>query len=754
MKTSLNSLLSDEMQRLCVTAADRIRLTELIKEVEGTLARYEKENEEKNISPKQVVWERKLLDLSFRNNLLNMKVGKKVTPFMPCPIDVLEDLLADGAEYELKEEFIDTKMVRTLYRTARTMIEESGANCLFLTLGTLKFDGHQAPLLLVPVDIASAGKGRYVLKGRDEETMFNFTLIEFLKQNYGVELSPYTQTGGVLPMDTHGVDVSLIMHLVKSNIAEQEGWEIVEDSHLGIFSFTKYIMWKDIHSNGQLLTTHPLLKSLVEGRLMIEDISNPADARSMDKETKPHSIALPMPCDSSQIEAVADVANGRSFILYGPPGTGKSQTITNMIANALYHGKRVLFVAEKKAALDVVENRLAKIGLGSFSIELHSNKAGKQQFLQQMDAIIQLWLNVEDTDTEVIKKASDQLYHHRQDLANYMDALLYKTGEDDLSIQECITQYSAINSDMEIFQKPVQQGMYSFAKKKETSLMTKAELEQIVTQCMLMDAGESILGMSPNEFPLAGLHPQTANRDWEKQLKQDLAALLQVIENAEKQADSEMNRKFMNKSAKEILENDYKWKHFVQLAQPDTSLLDDFQTLKAFVARWQSGITMFDKWMKYLAPEELLRKNGLQDAIVYHDKGHTGAATAEAIRKGWLRKMAEKKIKESPVLGEFNSLLFEQVIEQYRKMASEFEKLTQQMVVQKILSGIVESSRDEDFCSEMTLLRKRIASRGRGTSIRSILDQMPHLLPTLAPCMLMSPLSVAQYLDMDALAFE
>lgn len=754
MKTSLNTILTSEMQRLCVSAADRIRLTELISEVEGTLARYEHEHEDKTISPKQQIWERKLLDLSFRNNLLNMKVGKKVVPYMPCAVDVLEDLLADGNEHELKPEAIERQMLLSLYRTARTMMEESGANCLFLTLGTLKYDGHVAPLLLVPVDVVSAGKGRYVLKKRDEETMFNFTLVEFLKQNYGVEVLPFTTKEGELPTDGHGVDVSLIMHLVKGCIADQNEWVVVEDSYLGIFSFTKYVMWNDIHSHGQVLTTHPLLRSLVEGRLLIEDISDPADARRMDKDTKPQSIALPLPCDSSQIEAVADAANGRNFILYGPPGTGKSQTITNMIANAMCHGKRVLFVAQKKAALDVVENRLAKIGLGPFCLELHSNKVNKQHFLAQMDGLVQLWLNADAHDDESFRKTSEELFLRRQQLANYIEALQYKSSDDDLSIQECITQYASIDSNEEIVQKPVVTGLYSFSQKKEESIMSREELEAVVNSCLLMDAGERFLGMPSSEFPLAGLHPKASQRDLDKNLRQDLSQLMQVVINAEKQAESNINRKFMNKSAREFLEADYKWRHFSQFAQPDLSLLEDFEALKSAVLRWQSGVDLLDKWMKFLAPEETLRKYGLEDAIAFHDRGNSGAATAKAIRKGWLRKMAEKKIKENPVLSEFNSHIFEQTIEQYRNIAGEFESLTKTMVRQTLLSRLIECCNNKEFSSEMTLLRKRIASRGRGTTIRGIIDQMPHLLPAMAPCMLMSPLSVAQYIDIESEPFD
>lgn len=753
MATSFNSILTDEMQRLCVSAADRIRLTELIKEVESTLSRYEKENNAQNISPKQLVWERKMLDLSFRNNLLNMKVGKKVAKFMPCPIDVLEDMLADGTEYELNTDVIEDKIIRNLYRSARTMMEESGANSLFLTLGTLRYGEFQAPLLMMPVDIISAGKGRYVLRKRDEATMFNYTLIEFLKQNYGVVLHPYSTNEDYLPTDAHGIDVNLVMHQIKHDIYEQSGWEVIEDSYLGIFSFTKFIMWNDIHTHGHILNAHPLLQSLIEGRLMVEDIDTPADARTMDNDVAPINTALPMPCDSSQMEAVVDAEAGRNFILYGPPGTGKSQTITNLIANALYHGKRVLFVAQKKAALEVVETRLADIGLAPFCMELHGNKVSKLHFLSQMDVLVQMWQNAKATDIESYRKVSSELFNRRKEISLYIDALRHKASDMDISVLDCITQYSTINSDTEIFQNPVENKL-SFAQNKEPKLFSTEELENIIQQCHLLDAGESILGMPVKDFPLAGLHPKSDQRDLEKNLTQTLSQLPIIIDKAEKQADSDLNRKFINKSAKEILENDYKWKNFVKLATPDISLLDDFQKLKNAIKRWQDGITMLDKWTKFLAPEEVLRSNGLEAAITYYNQGHSGAATADAIRKGWLRKVAEKKIKENPVLTDFNGILFEQAIDKYRTLATDFEKITRDIIVHKLIERIAESSRNEDFNSQMTLLRKRIANKGRGTTIRNILDQIQNLQRAIMPCMLMSPLSVAQYLDMDTPQFD
>ena len=104
----------------------------------------------------------------------------------------------------------------------------------------------------------------------------------------------------------------------------------------------------------------------------------------MDKQLSPTDIVLPIIADSSQLEAIYEAVHDKTFILHGPPGTGKSQTITNIIANALYKGKRVLFVAEKMAALSVVQNRLAAIGLAPFCLEIHSNKTKKSTVISQL----------------------------------------------------------------------------------------------------------------------------------------------------------------------------------------------------------------------------------------------------------------------------------------------------------------------------------------------------------------------------------
>jgi hypothetical protein len=145
-------------------------------------------------------------------------------------------------------------------------------------------------------------------------------------------------------------------------------------------------MWKDLVDRGDRLKESPIVRHLIdrEGSTFAPRGDFPKPER-LDALVDPVGLFTPLPADSSQIAAIVASAQGHDFVLDGPPGTGKSQTIANMIAHNLALGRRVLFVAEKMAALDVVQRRLAERGLAEFCLELHSSKASKTDVLKQLD---------------------------------------------------------------------------------------------------------------------------------------------------------------------------------------------------------------------------------------------------------------------------------------------------------------------------------------------------------------------------------
>lgn len=695
-------------------------------------------------SAKLQLWERKLLDLTLRNNLLNMKSRSNAVPYPHPDIAELEDELFEGKEFILEK-----KELKPLYRAVRTNIEESGANTLFLTLGSLKWQEraggkeYRAPILLMPVDMVPLGKERYAIRRRDEETMLNITLMEFLAQNFEITVEGLAP----LPQDNHGIDVSLVLHTVREAVKEQENWCVEEDSVLGIFSFTKFVMWNDIHSHSQAVMNNDIVRSLVEGRLLVEDNTPAADAREMDTSLRPEATAIPVDADSSQLEAIVETERGRSFILYGPPGTGKSQTITNLIANAVYHGKRVLFVAQKKAALDVVQSRLAKIGIAPFCLELHSNKMDKRHFLAQMQEVIELPQQKANEDYE---RVANNLYEQRIQLICYIDAL-HKRHNNGFSLYECIEKYIALDTTPLCLPQ-------DFVQEK-----TRDDAEAFCDRIMSLESAATILGTSPEQHPLHGMLPKKmeekssgyaksyATNDTVDKL---LPTLLPAVNNLKQQIERAQKMSLSLKTTRQYIESDYKWKKFLAVATVSDELLDDIGLLANAVERWNSNISLLPQWQKYADLLNSLRDCGLDSAANLYLKGTPLLEVKDAFMAAFYKETALAIIAKNTVLGAFNGLLFEQVIEKYTQLTKEFQQLTRKELVARLAANIPLETNDPQLSSEMTLLRKRIGNKGRGTSIRGIIDQMPNLLPSLCPVMLMSPLSVAQYIDINAPKFD
>lgn len=388
-------------------------------------------------------WQLKLLDLSLRNNLLNTRMSSSRQIGLSIPdVARFEDKLSRNTAFRIKPipETLTTRLARiesdtkpellrsmqrelseemfsknellatdgkkahseerlrrslqSIYLAARHDMEESGSNTLYLACGFLKWyrrgDADKAllaPVLLIPVKLTRPSvKAGFTLRSADEETRINLTLLELLKTEFALRIP---ELEGDLPTDTSGLDVPQIFTLLRRAIRELPGWEVTEDCSLGIFSFTKYLMWKDMVDRRESLLKNPVVAHIAASeRSTFPEQSDFPEPSTLDSEVDPRKVFTPLSADSSQLSAVLAAARGKSFVLIGPPGTGKSQTIANMIAHCLGHGKTVLFVAEKSAALSVVHRRLKRIGLSEFCLELHSSKANKKDALAQFRSAI------------------------------------------------------------------------------------------------------------------------------------------------------------------------------------------------------------------------------------------------------------------------------------------------------------------------------------------------------------------------------
>ena len=183
-----------------------------------------------------------------------------------------------------------------------------------------------------------------------------------------------------------------------------------------------------------------IVKSLINRRVTweVKDFS--------EKKFDEKNVLLPISVDESQLYAIEAAEDGQSFVLHGPPGTGKSQTITAMIANALANGKTVLFVAEKMAALSVVQNRLNKLGLDPFCLELHSNKSKKKDILAQLEKATEV-KHYQDSNYYI--EEAEKAKQLRLNLDKYDDSL-HKTRKTGMSVYQMISEYESITGTDEI----------------------------------------------------------------------------------------------------------------------------------------------------------------------------------------------------------------------------------------------------------------------------------------------------------------
>jgi hypothetical protein len=285
------------------------------------------------------------------------------------------------------QESLDT-VSRKIASAAKTLIEESGVNMLYVVFGFLEWfesddsdQSHLAPLIVVPVSIervGSTGKAiQTIIEYSGEDIGSNLSLVEKMRRDFGIEI-PLLEDDDT--PEGYFEKFSELLNLKKR-------WKIRRRITLTFLSFGKLLMYCDLNPNtgttGQSIANHPLVRELFEG--IKKPNINLAEEYAIDEPSLKKDVPLLIrDADSSQHSALIHALRGKNLVIEGPPGTGKSQTITNLIAAALAGGKTVLFVSEKLAALEVVRSRLDDVGLGIFCLELHSHKTKKGALLNDI----------------------------------------------------------------------------------------------------------------------------------------------------------------------------------------------------------------------------------------------------------------------------------------------------------------------------------------------------------------------------------
>lgn len=925
--------------------------------------------EEAEISDQKIIqWERKLLDLGLRNTLINMRLTRTIVPILSSSLDDLEDALSSGDEFTLLpcpsewsllgrstynfenvndlgaykeiilQEFgnkhlhsvfsdADLKSILiNLYRTAKTNLEENGANTLYLALGILRWyespsscKPRYAPLVMLPVDIIRKSNYGYVIHLRDEDPQINITLLEFLKHNFNLVISGLDP----LPNDEHGIDVRKTFAIIRHAIMEQPHWDVLESVFLGIFSFTQFVMWNDIRNRLSDLKRNKIVSSLLDGKLSWE-----SESMQIGDSVREDDTLLPLPADASQLFAIRAAMGGESFILDGPPGTGKSQTITTMIANAIAQGKTVLFVAEKRAALSVVRERLDKLGLTPFCLELHSNKSSKRYVLDQLKTATEITRNI--SSSEYQEKAV-QATTLRENLNKYAVAL-HKNRSSGISVFDMLNRYEKYDkymSDIEFSQEFIRsigpgsltgfdlvlERLIAAGKAlghphnhplryigvTQYSQLLKNELPKTLKTCKdaltaLISCYKELCQNIDYEYP-STINEWTlvANiasslycwhelpRSWAKE--QDLVDLVQkvreLIYHAKKaesikaelmerwmpgflqQDGNELTNRYrvisekwflpktiglhnirkrlaiysknginketlsadiqtlvqyrneehqwtdslaMLKDGLEFLydEKNQDWGKIDQACSSALQYSKDIEGLsgndelrikyaalketngitKKALNTWQAYLDSFkqldglismrkefvqkdtlissqaimcneidenlDKlkeWMTFYGIAQEAQNMGLKNVVSAYEAGLAHDAVLPCFHRSIYKSMIQDIIENDDILNRFSGVVFNENISQFKRIDKELLAATRKEIYYRLAAKIPDFSRESAHSSELGILQRAIGSGGRGISIRKLFEQIPHLLPRLCPCMLMSPISAAQYLD-------
>ncbi|RFA13884.1 hypothetical protein B7R21_07395 [Subtercola boreus] len=388
--------------------------------------------------PRVRQWKNSLLDLSLRNPLINHRnssaSSSSVNLMVPAKtLGTIEDLLQTGSELRLAANATDLPLnvrrepdaglnpsletqltaerrvlvdvepdlflarMRRITSAARAVRDETGTNSLYLGMGSLVWTPAgkaevRSPLILVPVTLKASNRNSAFSLVIDETNVVtpNFSLAEKLSQDAGFVLPKLIEPD----LDDSGVDIDGLLAYVRAQIgaAGLEGFRVDESCTLGFFDFSTYRLWRDLGDNWQTFVEKPLVRHLVYTPQLQFDDPAVDEVGATPILLDDLAADLPVASDGSQVVAVQKAMSGQTFVLQGPPGTGKSQTITNLLARALQSGKRVLFIAEKPPALNVVKERLDKVGLGAFCLNLHDKgmrpAAVRQQLSLVMDTIV------------------------------------------------------------------------------------------------------------------------------------------------------------------------------------------------------------------------------------------------------------------------------------------------------------------------------------------------------------------------------
>jgi very-short-patch-repair endonuclease len=401
------------------------------------------------------VFKTKLIDFSRNNRLLfyrDLKVGTLRLPDVNS--GAIQKLLGGeacklGDLLDVRDDVTARAKVREIRLKAKANEEERGLKTLFVALGfatwTLDDGGRDpmAPLFLLPVEIAEANRpGLDPTIQRAGDLQPNYALVSYVADQYKLSIDLDAL------VDEDGEDVRLSMSTFERNLSELPSLRVADNCVLGNFDFQKMAMVEDLDTHLELIAENDLIAAMTGDALAMAAIADAEtqNVTASELDTIPAGEELfVLDADSSQQRVLHTLLRNRSHgVIQGPPGTGKSQTIANLIAALIGAGQRVLFVAEKRAALDAVMKRLRRVGLGHLVLDLHGADVKRRKIYDGLRAADQIARTTPPADGEITYARFEELRLH---LNAHSSAVNEKRAQCDCTLYELHSRLAALPPD-------------------------------------------------------------------------------------------------------------------------------------------------------------------------------------------------------------------------------------------------------------------------------------------------------------------
>ncbi len=373
----------------------------------------------------QARWVSALTDLGGRNTLLYYKDRRAGTLDLgPADPVALSQFLTSGTT-RLTRLFRDAdvradaiRRAQAIYRKARELAEERGLAASYLATGMACWDElflyPAAPVLLRGLTITPTRAARDDFDlALDESAEVNPVLLHKLSTVYGVD------TDGLARC--HADPQTLHARLAElASAAEIPGFEITGRQVIGTFTYAKLPMVRDLQKAGDLLNDCDVVAAIAgdpQAQASLADTGGPAPLLDAVPPADDYCV---LDADSSQRRAIDAVVAGQSLVIHGPPGTGKSQTIANLIASLVARGRKVLFVAEKRAAIDAVLTRLKAAELSDLVLDIHDGTRDRLRIAQDLQATLERAGQIPEPD---VTSLHQRLVDRQRRLTQHVTAL-------------------------------------------------------------------------------------------------------------------------------------------------------------------------------------------------------------------------------------------------------------------------------------------------------------------------------------------